>query len=206
MVAAVNAAELNGDGELANTVARLCMAFLKHIPLDAIDYYDVQAHFSHVSPPGATMLERTCAALLAIIPNSKRLASATKNGAALKVCRTLAKQDVYIKEIWNHHHRHSQDPEWLEDNFSKGRKGGYSRGSQHRGTSNYSTASINIIVAKQNITMQAVGIGDCDVSSVDNMGNPCKLVLLRICWVFCMFPWLVRISCLHTVLVKKDIR
>ncbi len=37
------------------------------------------------------------------------------NGAALKVCRTLAKQDVYTKEIWNQHHKTSQDPEWLEE-------------------------------------------------------------------------------------------
>jgi hypothetical protein len=65
------------------------------------------------------MLELTCAVLLAILPNSKWLASAMLNNAALKVCRTLAKQDVFIKEIWNQHHRNLQDPEWLEDKLSK---------------------------------------------------------------------------------------
>jgi hypothetical protein len=40
-----------------------------------------------------------------------------------------------------------------------------------------STASIDITVAKQNITMQAIGMGDCTVSSLDNIGDPCKLVL-----------------------------
>ena len=47
-------------------------------------------------------------------------------------------------------------------------------------TSNYRTANINITVAKQNITMQAVGIGDCEVYVVDNMGRPYKLVLLDV--------------------------
>jgi hypothetical protein len=50
-------------------------------------------------------------------------------------------------------------------------------------TAKYSTASINITVAKQNITMQAIGIGDCTVSSLDNMGNPCKLVLQDVLYV-----------------------
>jgi hypothetical protein len=104
VVAAVNVAELDGEMELANTVAQLSMAFLKHILLDTIDHSDVQTHVSHVSQPGATMLERTYAVLLAILTNSKQLASTTLNGAALKVCRTLAEQDVYIKEIWNQHH------------------------------------------------------------------------------------------------------
>ena len=137
MVAAVNAAESAGDSEQANTVARLRMTFLKHIPLDAIDHTDVQAHVSHVSPSGTTMLERTCAALLAILPNSKRQASAALNGAAPKVCRTLAEQDVYIKEIWNQHRINYQDPEWLQDKLAKARKVSYSRGSQRRGRGNY---------------------------------------------------------------------
>jgi hypothetical protein len=137
VVAAVNAAESAGDSEQANTVARLRMTFLKHIPLDAIDHTDVQAHVSHVSPSGTTMLERTCAALLAILPNSKRQASAALNGAAPKVCRTLAEQDVYIKEIWNQHRINYQDPEWLQDKLAKARKVSYSRGSQRRGRGNY---------------------------------------------------------------------
>ncbi len=90
MVAAVNAAEVDGDSEHVNTIARLSLAFLKHIPLDAIDHTNVQAHVSHVSPPRAKMLERTCAALLAILPNSKRSSSTLLNGAAQKVCSTLA--------------------------------------------------------------------------------------------------------------------
>ena len=137
VVAAVNAAEFEGDGEPANTVARLRMTFLKHIPLDAIDQTDVQAHVSHVSPPGRTMLERTCAALLAILPNLKRPASATLNGAAPKVCRTLAEQGAHIKEIWNQHHKNYQDPELLQDKLAKVRKGSYSRGSQSRGHGSY---------------------------------------------------------------------
>ena len=44
-------------------------------------------------------------------------------------------------------------------------------------TSNYRAVSINITVAKQNISMQAVGIGDCLVHCVDNLGRPCKLLL-----------------------------
>jgi hypothetical protein len=35
--------------------------------------------------------------------------------------------------------------------------------------------NINLTVAKQNISMQAVGIGDCLVHCVDTMGRPCKL-------------------------------
>jgi hypothetical protein len=42
-------------------------------------------------------------------------------------------------------------------------------------TSNYRAVNINLTVAKQNISMQAVGIGDCLVHCVDNMGRPCKL-------------------------------
>jgi hypothetical protein len=42
-------------------------------------------------------------------------------------------------------------------------------------TSNYRAVNINLAVAKQHISMQAVGIGDCLVHSVDNMGRPCKL-------------------------------
>ncbi len=42
-------------------------------------------------------------------------------------------------------------------------------------------------MAKQKFTMhssmQAVGIGDCYVSLVDNMGNPCKLVLWDVLYV-----------------------
>ena len=44
-------------------------------------------------------------------------------------------------------------------------------------TSNYRSVNITITVAKQNITMQAVGVGDCLVHCLDNMGRPCKLVL-----------------------------
>jgi hypothetical protein len=137
VVAAVNAAEVDGNSEQVNTVARLRMAFLKHILLDAIDHSDVQAHVSHVSPPTATILERTCAALLAILPNSKRPSSTSLNGADPKVCSTLAEQDVYIKEIWNQHHKNSQDPEWLEEKLAKASKGGYSHGSQRRGRGSY---------------------------------------------------------------------
>ena len=42
-------------------------------------------------------------------------------------------------------------------------------------TSNYRAVSVNLTVAKQNISMQAIGIGDCLVHCVDNMGRPCKL-------------------------------
>jgi hypothetical protein len=44
-------------------------------------------------------------------------------------------------------------------------------------TSNYRAVSINITVAKQNISMQAVGIGDCLVHCADNLGRPCKHLL-----------------------------
>jgi hypothetical protein len=44
-------------------------------------------------------------------------------------------------------------------------------------TSNYRAVNINLTVAKQNISMQAVGVGDCLVHCVDNMGRPCKLEL-----------------------------
>ena len=44
-------------------------------------------------------------------------------------------------------------------------------------TLNYQAVSINITVAKQNISMQAVGFGDCLVHCEDNMGRPCKILL-----------------------------
>ena len=44
-------------------------------------------------------------------------------------------------------------------------------------TSNYRSVNITIPIAKQNITMQAVGVGDCLVHCLDNMGRPGKLVL-----------------------------
>ncbi len=50
-------------------------------------------------------------------------------------------------------------------------------------TANYRTANINITVAKQNITMQAIGVGDCEVHVVDNMGRPYKLVLKDVLYV-----------------------
>ena len=47
-------------------------------------------------------------------------------------------------------------------------------------TSNYRAVSINLTVAKQNISMQAVGIGDCLVHCSDNMGRPCKLEIKNV--------------------------
>jgi hypothetical protein len=47
-------------------------------------------------------------------------------------------------------------------------------------TSNYRAVNINLTVAKQNISMQAVGIGDCLVHCLDNMGRPCKLEIKNV--------------------------
>ena len=47
-------------------------------------------------------------------------------------------------------------------------------------TSNYRAVNINLTVAKQNISMQAVGIGDCLVHCTDNMGRPCKLEIKNV--------------------------
>ena len=37
--------------------------------------------------------------------------------------------------------------------------------------------TFNITVAKKNISMQAVGIGDCFVYCNDNFGRPCKILI-----------------------------
>ncbi len=48
-------------------------------------------------------------------------------------------------------------------------------------TSNYSTVIMNITAAKQNITMQAIGVGDCEVHVVHTMGRPYKLERCAVC-------------------------
>ncbi len=40
-------------------------------------------------------------------------------------------------------------------------------------TANYCTASINITLAKQKITMQAISVGDCEIHVVDNISILC---------------------------------
>jgi hypothetical protein len=50
-------------------------------------------------------------------------------------------------------------------------------------SANYRTVNINITVAKQNITMQAIGVGDCEVHVMDNMGSLYKFVLKNVLYV-----------------------
>ena len=42
---------------------------------------------------------------------------------------------------------------------------------------NYKSMNIPVHVAKKGAVMQAIGVGDIDLHSVDNMGNPCVLTL-----------------------------
>ena len=143
VVAAVNAAEKDGAHP---TVAEIRLAVLKHIPLSAEDHSDVQAHVSHVPPllGGSTLLDRTCAALLSMLPHKTQQPSSrpVHDGGAPKVCRTLEEQQAYIKQIWNQHHQNYRDPGWLADKLKKaqaagsGTAGGRGRGrgqSPHRG-------------------------------------------------------------------------
>jgi hypothetical protein len=139
VVAAVNAAERDGEGE--PTVAEIRLAVLKHIPRSAEDHFDVQAHVSHVPPllGGLTLLHRSCAAgsCPVIAVPSQGTATAVPHaldGGAPKVCRTLEEQQTYIKQTWNQHHQNYKDREWLADKLKKaqaaggGTTGGHGRG------------------------------------------------------------------------------
>ncbi len=44
-------------------------------------------------------------------------------------------------------------------------------------TSDYTSANITLTVAKQNIAMQAIGMGTCTLHCVDNVDRPCKILL-----------------------------
>ena len=44
-------------------------------------------------------------------------------------------------------------------------------------TANYREISLNITVAKQNVCMEAIRIGDCEIHTLDNMGRPFKMIL-----------------------------
>lgn len=41
----------------------------------------------------------------------------------------------------------------------------------------YRAINLTLTVAKQNITMQAIGIGTCVIHCVDNNGVPCRVEL-----------------------------
>ncbi len=44
-------------------------------------------------------------------------------------------------------------------------------------TSEYKSVNITLTVAKQNITMQAIGVGTCILHCADHLDRPCKIVL-----------------------------
>jgi hypothetical protein len=50
-------------------------------------------------------------------------------------------------------------------------------------TSNYSTILLNITVAKQNVCMMAIGIGNCELHYLHDMGRPYKMVLHDVLYV-----------------------
>ncbi len=115
---------------------------MKHIPLSAEDHSDVQAHVSHVPPlfGGSTLLERTCAALMSMLPHKTQSLHSlpVHDGGAPKVCRTLEEQQAYIKQIWNQHHQNYKDPGWLADKLKKAQAAGSgTSGGRGRGRRSY---------------------------------------------------------------------
>jgi hypothetical protein len=42
---------------------------------------------------------------------------------------------------------------------------------------NFRSVNIPVNIAKKGAVMQAIGVGDCDLHCVDNMGNPCVLTI-----------------------------
>jgi len=201
VVAAVNAAEVDGEGE--PTVAQIRMAVLKHIPLSADDHPDVQAHVSHVAPPptGTTLLDRTCAALLSMLPHKPQQPSSVLDGGAPKVCRTLEEQQAYIKQIWNQHHQNYRDPEWLADKLKK---------AQAFGGANTGRILLPIIARRISTSLWLSRILLCRQSAsaiVKFMSWIIWAVHTNLfCAMSCMCLRQVRISCLRTVLEKTVIR
>jgi hypothetical protein len=50
-------------------------------------------------------------------------------------------------------------------------------------TGNFRSVDIDVIVAKKGIVMKAVGMGDCDLHCVDNLGHPCVVTLKDVLYI-----------------------